>query len=180
MRKLTESTFVSLDGDTSQELMNWAPPYWDDEHSEYERTLLFDADALVLGRKTYDGFSASWPQRSGDPYSDRMNALPKHVASRTLTETTWNASVLGGDALDAVAELKQGPGGNLLKFGTGTFSRALIERGLVDQLVLWRFPVIAGKSDGIFDGLGVTHLDLVDLTRFASGVVVQVYAPRGA
>ena len=68
----------------------------------------------MLGRETYDGFSRSWPQRSGDPYSDRMNSLPKHVASTTLTETTWNATVLPGDAAEAVAELKQAPGEDLL------------------------------------------------------------------
>ena len=69
MRKLIESTFISLDGDISHELMNWAPPYWDDEHHEYEGKLLFSADALVLGRETYDAFSVSWPERSGDPYA---------------------------------------------------------------------------------------------------------------
>jgi dihydrofolate reductase len=178
MRKLIESTFVTLDGDISQKLMDWAPAYWDDEHSAYESTLLFGADALVLGRETYDGFSRSWPQRSGDPYSDRMNSLPKHVASTTLTETTWNATVLPGDAAEAVAELKQAPGEDLLKFGTGSFSRTLVENGLIDELHLWRFPVIAGTSDSIFDGLAVTHLELLDTTTFGSGVVVQVFGPK--
>jgi len=180
MRKLIESTFVSLDGDVRQGLMDWAPPYWDDEHSDYEGKLLFGADALVLGRETYDGFSSSWPQRSGDPYSDRINALPKYVASTTLTdaETTWNATVLGGDVVAAVADLKDQPGQDLLKFGTGSFSRTLIEHGLVDELHLWRFPVIAGTSDSIFDGLPTTHLQLLDTKVFSSGIVVQVLGPK--
>jgi dihydrofolate reductase len=180
MRKLVESTFISLDGDTSQRLMDWAPRYWDDEHASYEQRLLFDADALVLGRVTYDGFKESWPPRAGDAYADRMNALPKFVASHTLTETTWNASVLLGDGADAVADLKQGPGGTLLKFGTGTFSRALMERRLIDELHLWFFPVVAGVSDSLWGGIDVTHLERLDTTLFQSGIVVQVYGPKAA
>lgn len=177
MRKLIESTFISLDGDTSKRLMDWAPPYWDDEHASYERRLLFDADALVLGRATYDGFRESWPSRAGDAYADRMNALPKYVASHTVTETTWNASVLHGDGAEAVADLKRHSGGNLLKFGTGAFSRALMKRGLIDELHLWFFPVAAGVSDSVWEGLDVTHLQRLDTTVFRSGIVVQVYGP---
>jgi dihydrofolate reductase len=180
MRKLIESTFISLDGDISHELMNWAPPYWDDEHHEYEGKLLFSADALVLGRETYDAFSVSWPQRSGDPYADRMNSLPKYVASTTLTDTTWNATVLDGDAAEAVARLKEQPGENLLKFGTGSFSRTLIENGLIDELHLWRFPVVAGATDAVFDHVPVTHLKLLDARVFKSGIVVEVYGPKAS
>lgn len=179
MRKLVESTFVSLDGDVSDRLMDWAPTYWDEEYFAYERRLLFAADALVLGRKTYDGFSVSWPQRSGDAYSDRINGLPKYVASNTLTTTTWNATRLEGDALEAVSALKAQPGGDLLKFGSGSFSRALVEHGLIDEFHLWRFPVIAGASDARFDGMPTTHLELVGVSMFASGIVVQVYRPKG-
>ena len=84
MRKLVESTFVTLDGviDSPQE---WSPPYWDEEHAAYASKLLFAADALLLGRATYEGFAEAWPQRSGDAYTDRINEMPKHVASRTLT-----------------------------------------------------------------------------------------------
>ena len=177
MRKLIESTFVSLDGDISHELMNWAPPYADDEYAAYEHKLLFSADALVLGRATYDGFSASWSQRDGE-YADRMNSLPKHVASTTLTDPTWNATVLEGDAAEAVARLKEEPGENLLKFGTGAFSRTLIENGLIDELHLWRFPVLAGATESVFEKLPVTHLELLDTTTFTSGIVVTVYGPK--
>ncbi len=183
MRKLIESTFVSLDGDVSHRLMDWAPEYWDEEYFAYERRLLFAADALVLGRKTYDGFSVSWPERHGDPYSDRINSMPKFVASTTLDTPamTWNATRLPGDAIEAVADLKQEPGASLLKFGSGAFSRGLIERGLIDEFHLWRFPVIAGASDDErFAGLPVTHLRLADVTTFASGIVIQVYQPKSA
>ena len=180
MRKLIESTFISLDGDVSRELMQWGPRYWDDEYTEYESRLLFGADALVLGRGTYQGFSATWPERTGTPYADRINGMPKYVASTTMEETShpWNATLLEGEAADAVAALKAEPGQGLLKFGTGSFTRTLLEHRLIDELHLWRFPVIAGTSDSIFEGLPVTHLELLDVTTFGSGIVVQVYGPR--
>jgi dihydrofolate reductase len=177
MRKLVESTFVTLDGviDSPQE---WSPPYWDEEHMAYAGRLLFAADALVLGRATYEGFAAAWPHRDGDPYTDRINAMPKHVASRTLTEATWNATIIEGDAAEGIAALKEQPGEGLLKFGTGELDRTLLAHGLLDELHLWVFPVLAGGGVRLIDGVEVTHLELVDTTRFASGIVVNVYAPK--
>jgi dihydrofolate reductase len=108
-------------------------------------------------------------------YTDRINAMPKHVASRTLKETTWNASVLEGDTAEAVAKLKEQPGDNLLKFGTGELDRTLMEHHLVDEFHFWVFPVVAGQGDRLFDGLDLTTLKLVETSRFASGIVVLVY-----
>ena len=177
MRKLVESTFVTLDG-VIENPQNWGGPYWNDEHADYATTLLFAADALVLGRKTYEGFAEAWPQRSGDPYTDRINAMPKHVASTTLEQLVWNASVLEGDAAEAVAKLKGEEGENLLKFGTGTFSRTLLEHGLIDELHLWIFPVLAGGGQRLIDGIEPMHLELVETTRFSTGLVVNAYAPK--
>ncbi|MEA2195195.1 MAG: hypothetical protein QOG42_1629 [Solirubrobacteraceae bacterium] len=175
-RKLIESTFITLDGVISDP-GTWGVPYWDEEHNAYAAKLLAGADALLLGRATYEGFAQAWPSRSGDPYTDKINAMPKHVASRTLTQATWNAAILEGDAADAVAELKRRPGENLLKYGTGAFSRTLLEAGLLDELHLWVFPVIAGSGERLLDGLGLTHLTLLDTSTFASGIVVHVLAP---
>ena len=122
MGKLVESTFMALNGLITAP-QEWSPPYWDDEHAAYATKLLSEADALLLGRRTYEGFVEAWPQRSGDPYSERINAMPKYVASRTLQETTWNTTLLGGDAAEEVARLKGGQ--NLLKFGTGEVDRTL-------------------------------------------------------
>src|SRR5687768_4225144 len=129
MRKLVESTFVTLDGRISNP-QDWSPPYWDEEHNAYASKLLFASDALLLGRATYEGFVQAWPERSGDPYTDRINAMPKYVASRTLTEATWNSTILDGDVAAAVADLKAQPGENILKFGTGAVDRTLIANGL--------------------------------------------------
>jgi dihydrofolate reductase len=177
MRKLVESTFVTLDG-VIGDPQEWGPPYWDDEHASYASALLLAADALVLGRATYEGFAQAWPARSGDAYSDRINSMPKHVASRTLQEATWNASIIEGEVVDGITQLKQQPGENLLKFGTGELDRTLLEHGLVDEFHFWVFPVLAGSGQRLIDGIEPTHLELVDTTTLATGVVIHVCAPK--
>ena len=177
MRKLVESTFMTLDG-VIESPQEWSPPYWDDEHAAYARKLLFAADALLLGRATYEGFAQAWPARSGDEYTDRINAMPKYVASRTLQEATWNATVIQGDVADEVERLKREPGVDILKFGTGELDRPLLANGLIDELHVWVFPVLVGKGQGLIDGIETTHLNLVETTRFASGIVVLTYAPK--
>jgi dihydrofolate reductase len=176
MRKLVESTFVTLDGVIS-EPQNWSPPYWDEEHAGYANKLLFDADALLLGRATYESFAEAWPARSGDDYTDRINNMPKHVASRTLSDAKWNATIIQGDVAEAVADLKQAPGENILKFGTGELDRTLLANGLLDELHFWVFPVLAGGGQRLIDGIETTHLKLVETTRFGSGIVVLTYSP---
>lgn len=174
MRKLVESTFMTLDGVISRP-QDWSPPYWDDEHTAYAGKLLDPADALLLGRDTYESFAAAWPGRPGE-YADKINSMPKHVASRTLTETTWNASLIEGDVAEAVAALKDQDGGDIVKYGTGELDRALVENQLVDEFHFWVFPVVVGKGDRLFDGLDLTSLKLVDTSRFESGIVVLVYS----
>ena len=178
MGKLVESTFVSLDG-VIENPQNWSPPYWDDEHHAYASKLLYDADALLLGRKTYEGFAEAWPARAGaDEFTDRINAIPKYVASTTLKDTTWNASVLEGDAVEAIRKLKDDA--NLLKYGTGELDKTLLEHGLVDEYHFWYFPVLAGAGQTLIEGIEMTHLDLLDTARFESGIVVHVLAPKQA
>ena len=177
MRKLVESTFVTLDGVISSP-EKWGPSYWDDEHNTYATELLFASDALLLGRVTYEGFAAAWPSRTGDEYSDRINAISKYVASRTLKEPEWNASVIQGEVADEVAKLKEQPGDNILKFGTGELDRALMEHNLVDEFHFWVFPVVAGTGQRLFEGIDSTHLKLVDTTTFSSGIVVLTYGPE--
>lgn len=176
MRKLVESTFVTLDGVISSP-EDWGPPYWDDEHDRYAHDLLWASDALLLGRKTYEGFAEAWPSVTGD-YADRINSLPKHVASTTLQETKWNATLIRGDAADEVAKLKQQSGKHILKFGTGVLDRTLMQHHLVDEYHFWLFPVAAGSGQRLFDGIDATHLNLLDTTRFSSGIVVLSYTPK--
>lgn len=173
MRKLVESTFMTLDGVISNP-QEWSPPFWDDEHSAYAEKLLAPADAMLLGRATYENFAASWPGRPGE-FADKINSMPKHVASRTLSETTWNASLVEGDAAAGIAALKEQDGGDLIKYGTGELDKTLVEHQLVDEFHFWLFPVVAGKGSRLFDGLDLTTLKLVDTSRFQSGIVVLVY-----
>ncbi|MGH9896423.1 MAG: dihydrofolate reductase family protein [bacterium] len=176
-RKLVESTFVTLDG-VIDEPQKWSPPYWNDEHNSYASKLLEPAEALLLGRATYDVFASAWPQRSGDPYTDKMNSMPKFVASRTLRDASWNASIIQGDVPEFVAGLKSESGGDILKFGTGQLDRALLEHRLVDEYHFWMFPVIAGGGQRLLDDVELTHLDLADVARFDSGIVVLTYSPK--
>jgi dihydrofolate reductase len=188
VRKLIESTFVSLDGiidDTRPstasraEAQHWGQPYWDDEHGGYAGNLLSSADAMLLGRVTYEGLAEAWPARDGAD-ADQMNNLPKYVASRTLTRATWNATILHGDVAEEVAKLKEQPGKNILKWGTGELDQTLVAHGLVDEFHFWYFPVIVGAGKHLFEGAGfdTTHLKLADVNRFDSGIVVHVYVPK--
>ena len=178
MRKLIESTFMTTNGviDSPQD---WSAPYWDDEHSAYSQALMENIEAQVLGRVTYEGFAEAWSQRGGDPFTDNFHAMPKYVASRTLTEMTWNARLLEGDAAEAVKRLKQEDGGDLIKYGTGEFSKTLLEHKLVDEYHFWIFPVLASGAK-LFDNLAVdiTHLELLGTTTFKSGIVVHKLAPK--
>jgi dihydrofolate reductase len=111
-------------------------------------------------------------------YAARMNAIPKHVASRTLTAVEWNASLLGEDVVDAVRELKEQQGGAILKVGTGgSFSRTLLEHRLVDEYLFWLFPVIAGSGERLYDGIDTTDFDLIDVKRLENGVLGLTYVP---
>lgn len=178
MRKLVESTYVSLDGMVSGDDF-WAAQgqYRDDQHVAHAAKLLEPAEALVLGRVTYEVFAQTWPGQTGD-IADKLNSLPKYVASRTLTDASWNAEILRGDAVAEVARLKEAGEGTLLKYGTGPFSRDLLEGGVLDELHLWVFPFVAGSGETLLPGLTPTHLDLADVTELDNGCVVLTYTPK--
>ncbi|GAB3905378.1 dihydrofolate reductase family protein [Kibdelosporangium lantanae] len=176
MRKLVEYDHLSLDG------MFNGDDFWagqmkvrpNDNHFAYQLGLLADAVGLVLGRATYEGFAATWPTMTGD-LADKLNSLPKYVASTTLTETTWNAEVLEGDAIEAVAKLKEAGDGTLVKYGNGPFSRALIEAGLLDELHLGVSPFVAGSGESLLAGMSTTPMDLAGVTELGNGAVVLSY-----
>jgi dihydrofolate reductase len=136
-----------------------------------------DAESLLLGRVTYETFSAAWPGRDGE-FADKMNAMPKHVVTSTIDDLGWNATVLRGHLPDAVSELKHGDGGPILVAGSATLVRALLAHGLVDELRLMIFPVAIGGGLRIWpDDHAKIDLELTDLVRYDSGVLLQVYRP---
>jgi dihydrofolate reductase len=178
MRKLIEYNHLSMDGRYSGDDF-WAAQTKvapSDGLIGHQLRLLEKAAGLVLGRVTYQGFAATWPTMTGD-LADKVNSLPKHVASTTLTETTWNAEVLAGDAVDAVARLKESGDGTLVKYGNGPFSRALVEAGLLDELHLSISPFVVGSGESLLSGISTTAMNLTGVTEIGNGAVVLAYTP---
>lgn len=182
MSKLIESTHVSLGGEIGSP--EWAFPYLHEEHFEYATRLLAEADALLLGRLTYEGLSAAYPAMNGgdsrtfQAFIERMNSIPKYVASTTLQETTWNATVIEGDVASFVADLKRQSSGNVIKYGNGPLDVTLMEHGLIDEFHLLVTPVAVGRGQHMFESIdGAPALNLVEVTRFSTGVVMLTYTP---
>ena len=175
MRKLIESTLVSLDGVIE------APERWaifDDEASELSMRELDNYDAFVMGRVTYERFRDNWGA-GGNPYFDRIGAMPKYVASRSLDDVTWNATLLGPDIVAAIQDLKAQPGKDLIKYGTSRLDATLLGAGLVDELRVWIMPVVVGSGQRIFEDVEPSslRLNLTDVRRLRNGSVVLTYIP---
>jgi len=186
MRKVVAAEYLTLDGVAQDpgpsgdfEHRGWTVPYWNDELLKYQSDLLFASDALLLGRVTYEEFVAAWPLRSGDPFTDRMNSLPKFVASKTLKgPLQWNATLLKGDVADEVAKLKKQSGQNLLLYGSGALVNTLMPRNLIDVYRLMVYPLVLGSGERFFrDGGGRTTLALSDAKTTATGVAILTYVP---
>ena len=178
MGSIVNSTFVSLDGVQGGDRMDaWHFDYVDDELGEITRGELFASDAMLMGRGTYDAYAAVWPSRSDD-YSDRINSMPKYVASTTLSSPEWtNTTVLSGDLVTEASTLKADH--NILMHGYGSIAKTLLREGLLDELHLWVHPKLAGvgeTADLVFEpGLNVA-LELADVRRLGSGIVLLTYA----
>ena len=145
---------------------------------------VLDSEALLLGRVTYEGFAAAWPSRGGDPFSDKFNSMPKYVVSSTLNKADWNNStILKGDAVKEVSNLRHELGGNILVNGSAKLVQTLIANDLVDQLNLMVFPVVLGNGKGLFGATGdQKRMQLVESKAVGDGVVILVYraAPKDA
>ena len=185
MRKLIEVTFESIDGVIdAPDIVREAQPYFlsNPEHDSYARERLFAADALLLGRKTYEAFAESYPRMAsstqGVPsdFIDYMNSIRKYVPSTTLQSASWNATLLKGDIAGEVRKLKEQPGKDILKYGTGQLDQLLFSQDLVDLLCIVEYPFILGHGKRLFEGIDVTrHLKLADVRRFKNGTVILEY-----
>ncbi len=196
------SDFISLDGvvqapggkdeDTDGEFRHggWSMPLFDPESmgavigEVMERT-----EALLFGRRTWDGMAAAWPGRAGDPYADQMNAIPKYVVSRTLSadeaSSRWNNTrLLGGgdgDAIDAIRSLRESGDGGLQVWGSASLARQLVEKDLVDEYQLMIEPILLGGGKTIFPSDGQARgLELVSVSQAKTGVLICAYRPAGA
>jgi dihydrofolate reductase len=177
MGTIIAAEYVALDGVI--EAPAWTGPYFNDDLAKLQADLLFASDALLLGRVTYEGFAAAWPrmEESEGEFAVRMNQLPKHVASRTLSTMEWNATPLGPDVVAAVTELKQSDR-NLLIYGSGELVNLLLRHDLIDQYRLMIFPVVVGHGKRLFDeGQDTKALRPVATTMTTTGVLVADYEP---
>lgn len=178
MRKLIEITHVSLGGEIGSP-QEWAFPYVNDEHMRYITDQMSSTGALLLGRKTYEGFSAAYPSMQPNEFVDRMNSIPKYIASTTLTETTWNATVIAGDVATFVADLKQQPGKNIIKYGNGPLDNTLLAHDLIDEFHFLLTPVTVGRGTHLFEDVEATaQLALTDVTRLRNDVLILTYTPK--
>ncbi|AQZ69078.1 Dihydrofolate reductase [[Actinomadura] parvosata subsp. kistnae] len=193
--KITLATFLSLDGvmqapgtpteDTSGgfEHGGWQFPYADEELETYTDRWFAEADAFLLGRRTYEIFAAYWPTVT-DPdnvVASSLNTLPKYVVSTTLGRAEWhNTTIIGSDVLKEVAELRARPGRELQIHGSGTLARTLLDHGMIDELRLWTYPVVLGSGMRLFEpGRTPTAMRLVETRPTGSGCVLSVYRPAG-
>jgi len=147
-----------------------------DEGDKFKLDETFASDALLLGRKTYEGFAAAWPSRDGE-FADKFNTMPKYVVSSTLAEPEWqNSTVLNGDLGTEVTKLKEEYDGDVVVHGSAQLAQTLIEHDLVDELRLMVFPVILGTGKRLFGDPGEKKtLRLVDSKVVGDGVMILTY-----
>jgi len=190
MRKLTGAMFISLDGVMQApggpeedptggfRLGGWVRPYWGD--SPFDEVIMGEYD-LLLGKRTYDIFAAYWPDNLDNPIGEKFQRIDKYVLTHSDAPLEWdNSYKLSGDTAEAVAELKRSDGRDLLIQGSSTLYPPLLSAGLIDRLILMRFPIILGHGRRIFDGSEKPGaLKLVDHAVSDKGVVFTSYEPAG-
>jgi dihydrofolate reductase len=190
MRELIVSEFITLDGviqapggadeDTDGGFVHggWTHPYWHDDIGTHFSEAMSQADALLLGRKTWQGHGAAFdPMPAGDPFGDVMKGIQKYVVSTTLKETTlWrNSTIISSNVVEEVRKLKEQPGKNILLDGSSVLAHTLIENDLVDEYALHVYPLVLGSGKRLFpDGMRI-NLKLVEASSMPTGVVFMRY-----
>ncbi|WP_086827960.1 dihydrofolate reductase family protein [Allokutzneria sp. NRRL B-24872] len=162
---------------------DWLELDADSNDASLEQLVL--ADALLLGRKTYEGLAAVWPHLGEDPtigrFAERINSMPKYVATRTLSgPLDWNATALDGDLVQSVSALKEKHSGDLIVSGCGELAHSLARQGLVDEFCFTVNPHLWPAGPRVFDGVGPIRLQLIAATPYRSGVVQLRYRPAGS
>ncbi|HLV35049.1 MAG TPA: dihydrofolate reductase family protein [Spirillospora sp.] len=178
MRKLVVTEFLSLDG--VMEAPMWTFKYWNDEIAQFKGEETNASDALLLGRVTYEGFAAAWPNSKdeGAPY---FNSVRKYVVSTTLDKAEWNNSVLiKNNIVEEINRLKQQEGKDITVHGSGKLVQTLIQHNLVDCFRLLVYPVVLGKGQRLFEEGTTATLNLVETRSFSGGVVALIYEPAPA
>ena len=182
MRKIVVSEGVSLDGVfDAQSMGQWAQPFSSDEKDEFVRKSVLAADALLLGRVTYDLQAWYWPNQKDDKYgiANHKNSMTKYVVTSTLPQAQWNNStIINQNVVEEIAKLKQQAGKDILIEGSATLVEALAQAGLIDEYRLMLHPVIVGSGKRFFkDGMGLTKLKLAESKPISLGIVLLIYEP---
>jgi dihydrofolate reductase len=182
MRRIINSTYISLDG-VVDNFYRWPSVGPDDAHDETQLELLRQCDAILMGRRTYEGFAPAWQARSGDELSERFNSIAKYVVSSTLRDPEWNnTSVISSNVAGELKRLKDQPGKAIVQYGFGQLTTTLIEHGMLDELRLWVYPLIAGSHDPqdlLFrTATPLTMFDLVDTDQRSNGIIILTYQLR--
>ena len=171
MGKLVATCFITLDNVVEDPHL-WSGAYQSEDTGELNDSVLRGVDAMLLGRVTYDGFAAAWPQRSGDPFADKFNSMPKYVVSGTLENPEWsNSHVVATDDVAArVGELKAEQ--DLLIWGSPTLVQSLLPSGLIDEFVLLYSPIVRGKGKKLFaEGADQADLKVAEATQLGGGML---------
>jgi dihydrofolate reductase len=158
----------------------WSFQFWSEEAAKYKFDELFASDALLLGRKTYEGFAKAWPSMTDEQgFADRMNSIPKYVVSKTLDKAEWNNSTIIRDhVVEEITKLREQPGADILVGGSANLVQTLMNHDLVDEYKLMVHPVVLGSGKRLFqEGTDMKVLKLTDTKTFSSGVVVLFYQP---
>jgi len=151
-----------------------------EEGDKFKLDEALEAEALLLGRVTYEGFAAAWPSVEGE-FADKFNSMPKYVVSSTLEEAEWtNSTVLKGDVVKEVSELRQRTDGDIVVHGSAQLVQKLLEHDLVDELRLMVFPVVLGTGKRLFgDTSDKKRLRLADSKTVGDGIAILIYEPAG-
>lgn len=175
MGKLIATTQATLDG-VVDPVAEWVQP--DGDHGDWSFERQARSAGLLLGRKTYEGLAGYWPHESGR-WADMVNAMAKWVGSTTLAgDLPWNATLLDGDLEQSVPRLKEQVDGDLFLHGSGEFAYALAERGLIDEYEVYVNPLVWGRGNvHVLGDRGTVRMQLADVKRFDSGVVLLTYLP---
>jgi dihydrofolate reductase len=178
--RLVATEYISLDG-VFEEPGHWSGPFFNEEAAQFKLNELRASEALLLGRRTYEGFAAAWPSMGQDEagFADKMNSMPKYVVSSSLDRVDWTGSrLVKGDLVEEIRKLKQEPGQDLLLSGSGMLFNALTQANLIDLYRFMLHPVILGKGPRLFGDIGEQrNLKLTHTESFRSGIVILEYEP---
>jgi dihydrofolate reductase len=175
MGKLTVTAFISLDN-VVQDPHLWSMKFQSEDTGTYNTEVLFDADAMLLGRVTYEGFAAAWPSRSGDPYTDRFNSMPKYAVSDSLEKADWNNTTIV--SFDEIRDLKKDQ--KLLVWGSAALVQTLADEGLIDEYVLLVSPIVRGEGKRLFRDGAQHDLKITDSTLLSGGMLAVRMTPAAA